>query len=191
MGRSLRLGSATPLIRIIHRLGCPVIRQYGPGAQPRSPERGHRSRGNGGGCHGEPDVGRRRFHLPKAWPLGKGLGLWIQDPCARFPVSGLPARSSVLGLRPSALIGSRVPGARYPGPGTRYQAPVFEKAAHGVCKIGPRGGQGPILYPVPDCLTDSVAHRVCYIGLRLSKFVGVGSRMPGGISPATQRKVTE
>jgi hypothetical protein len=181
----------------------------------------------------------------------------MQTPCARFPVSGLPARSSVLGLRPSALIGSRVPGARYPGPGTRYQAPVFEKAAHGVCKpgvrvfgwpgsvlgarcsvlgvnpvpgiryqvpgswyptpgtrdlapdiwrnawltlqkaahgvckIGPMGGQGPILYPVPDCLTDSVAHRVCYIGLRLSKFVGVSSRMPGSISPATQRKVTE
>jgi len=40
--------------------------------------------------------------------------------------SGGRARSSVLGVRPSALIRSRVPGARYPEPGTRYRVPVFE-----------------------------------------------------------------
>jgi hypothetical protein len=37
----------------------------------------------------------------------------MHTPCARFP-----ARSSVLGVRPSALIRSRVPGARHPGLGS-------------------------------------------------------------------------
>jgi len=41
--------------------------------------------------------------------------------CARFPVAG---------LGPRRRFGS---GAGYPGPGTRYQALVFEKPAHGVC----------------------------------------------------------
>jgi hypothetical protein len=66
--------------------------------------------------------------------------------CARFPVPGLPARSSVLGIRPSAAIRSRVPGARYPVPGTRYLVPggmpvsCFEKPAHGVCMMQDKNG---------------------------------------------------
>jgi hypothetical protein len=51
------------------------------------------------------------------------------------------AFSPVLGVRPSALIRYRVPGARYPRPGTRYQALVFEKPAHGVCMMQDRNGQ--------------------------------------------------
>ena len=62
----------------------------------------------------------------------------MQIPWARSPVGRLGLQSSVLGIRPSASIRSRVPGARYLEPGTRYQAPVFEKPAHGVCKIGLR-----------------------------------------------------
>jgi hypothetical protein len=57
--------------------------------------------------------------------------------CARFPVAGLGHRCSV-------LIRYRVPGARYPEPGTRYLAPVFEKPAHGVCIRIPVTG-----YPAP------------------------------------------
>jgi hypothetical protein len=62
-------------------------------------------------------------------------GCRIQDANPGCAFSGGRARSSVLGIRPSALIRSRVPGARYPGPGTRYQALVFKKPAHGVCKM--------------------------------------------------------
>jgi len=52
--------------------------------------------------------------------------------------SGGRARSSVLGVRPSASTGSRVSGAGYPEPGTQYLVPggvpvsYFEKPAHGV-----------------------------------------------------------
>jgi hypothetical protein len=42
--------------------------------------------------------------------------------------SGGQARSSVLGVRPSASI-------RYRVSGPRYRVPVFEKPAHGVCKV--------------------------------------------------------
>jgi hypothetical protein len=43
-----------------------------------------------------------------------------------------------------------VPGARYPIPGTRYLAPVFEKPAHGVCMMQDRKGAIlAIRYPEP------------------------------------------
>jgi len=45
----------------------------------------------------------------------------MQDANPVCAFSGGRARSSVLGVRPSALI--------------RYQATVFEKPAHGVCKM--------------------------------------------------------
>jgi hypothetical protein len=51
------------------------------------------------------------------------------------PWAGL-ARSSVLGVRPSALIRSRVPGDGYLEPGTGYP---FESSSHSVT---------PILHPV-------------------------------------------
>jgi len=66
----------------------------------------------------------------------------MQDANPVCAFSSNQARSSVLGIRPSALIRSRVPGARYPEPGTRYLAPVFEKPAHGVCKMQDGGGGG-------------------------------------------------
>jgi len=47
------------------------------------------------------------------FPLLNPDGAWMQAPCTRF-------RSSVLGVRSSALIRYRVPGARYPEPGTGH-----------------------------------------------------------------------
>jgi len=52
----------------------------------------------------------------------------------RYPGSAFGARYPALGVDPVPGPGS--PGAGYPGPGTRYLAPVFEKPAHGVwCRI--------------------------------------------------------
>jgi hypothetical protein len=54
----------------------------------------------------------------------RSVSEWMQDADPVYAFSGGRARSSVLGVRPSALIRSRVPGARYPEPGTRYLAPL-------------------------------------------------------------------
>jgi len=51
-------------------------------------------------------------------------GCRMQTPCARFPSPGPPARSSVLGIRPSASIGSQVPGTRHL-PGTWHPCPIL------------------------------------------------------------------
>ena len=67
--------------------------------------------------------------------------------CAHFPVAGLGLRCSVFGPRRRSGTGSRVPGARYPGPGTRYRVLVFEKPAHGVCMMQDRAESHPA-YPM-------------------------------------------
>jgi hypothetical protein len=55
----------------------------------------------------------------------------------RWPGSVFGARCSALGVDSALVPGTRsqVPDSRYPIPGTRYLAPVFEKPAHGVCKM--------------------------------------------------------
>jgi len=96
---------------------------------------------------------RCRVSGPRCWVPGTQQGNKAE--CLAHASKNAPtgyanpvcAFSSVLGVRPSALIRSRVPGARYPGPGTRYQVPVFKKPAHGVCKMQDRKGA------VPACAT--------------------------------------
>ena len=96
--------------------------------------------------------------LSVATALAVGGVFWIPELLSRWRVHeeayegalylvGSLARSSVLGVRPSALIRSRVPGARYPGPGTRYRVLVFEKPAHGVCMMQDRAESHPA-YPM-------------------------------------------
>jgi hypothetical protein len=68
----------------------------------------------------------------------------------RSPGSVFGARCSVLGVDSAPVPGTRfqVPDSRYPIPGTRYRVPVFEKPAHGVCRMQDKKGSDPG-YPVP------------------------------------------
>jgi len=86
---------------------------------------------------------RAGSRVPRTEPGNAPMG--FAYPMCAF--SGSRARSSVLGVRPSASIRYRVPGARYPGPGTRYRVLVFEKPAHGVCMMQDRAESHPA-YPM-------------------------------------------
>jgi len=79
--------------------------------------------------------GRLDGHFAYPVPRPIIVKIWDADPMCTF--SRGRAQSSVLGVRPLASIRlrCRVPGARYPVPGTQYMALVFEKRAHGVCNL--------------------------------------------------------
>ena len=96
----------------------------------------------------------------------------MQDANPVCAFSGGRAQSSVLGVRPSALIRIRyqVSGPGYPVPGTRYQIPVFEKHAHGVRKIQNAN---------PVCGFPSDQARSSALGVRSSASDRLRCRVPG------------
>jgi hypothetical protein len=124
----------------------------------------------------------------------------MHTPCARFP-----ARSSVLGVRSSALIRSRVPGARHPGLGlvSGFRSPAWTKGegrSHlpsspqvsmaegriprtepGCRKTHPSGLHPYPAYPVCGFLKTSAWYRVPgpgYLGLGTESTPRAGHRAP-------------
>ena len=66
--------------------------------------------------------------------------LYLAHPVSRFPGAELGLRCSVFGPRRRLGTGSRVPGAGYPGPGTRYLAECLAHAS----KTHTRGLHSPL-----------------------------------------------
>jgi len=88
--------------------------------------------------------------ISKLWMQGTGCRPGVR--VFQWPGSVFGARCPAFGVDSAPVPGTRsqVSDSRYPIPGTRYLAPVFEKPAHGVCIIqdagwGRREGQRPIL----------------------------------------------
>jgi hypothetical protein len=108
----------------------------------------------------------------------------MQTRCARFPVPGsvFGARCPAFGVDSAPVPGprSQVPDSRYPIPGTRYLAPVFEKPAHGVCRMHDAGCR-------PGVRVFRCRARSSVLGVRPSALIRY--RVPGtrDLEPGTRR----
>jgi len=71
----------------------------------------------------------------EGYGMRQGISCKLGVGVFRRPGSVVSARCSGLGADPA-----RVPGAKYPAPGTRYVVLVFEKPAHGVYMLQDRNG---------------------------------------------------
>jgi hypothetical protein len=120
--------------------------------------------------------------------LSYGCRIQDADPVCAF--SGGQVRSSVLGVRSSALIRDRVPGPRCQVPRTwnPVPGPVFEKRAHRVCKI--KRARIPLtwyLTPFPHfnlyadlmCAFSGGRTRSSVLGVRPSASDWLRCRVPG------------